>query len=134
MEKIEEFVDWTGKNYCASLADGRIAFVATGKTLQEIKANVAEGLAFHIEGMQEMELAIPPKYLSDYELVYTLTTRARLKYSDNFITRRALAAQTGIKEQQLSHYANGWKIPRAATQQRILDGLRAIVANLSVIL
>ena len=134
MGTIEVIIDWTGKNYCATLADERIAFVATGKTLQEIKANVAEGLAFHIEGMQEMELAIPPKYLSDYDLVYTLTTRARLKYSDNFITGRALAAQTGIKEQQLSHYANGRKIPRPATQQRILNGLRAIVANLSVVI
>ena len=134
MEKIEVIVDWAGKNYCAALSDERIAFVTTGKTLEEIKANVAEGLAFHIQGMQAEGLAVPREYLNKYELEYSLTTRARLKYSNTFITRRAIARQTGIKEQQLSHYVNGWKTPRPATQQRILDGLRAIVSNLSTIL
>lgn len=134
MEKIDVITDWTGKNYCAALRDERIACVATEKTLQEIKANFAEGLAFQIEGMRAEGLAVPPEYQGAYELEYTLTTRARLKYSDNFITRRALAEQTGIKEQQLSHYVNGWKSPRPATQQRIMDGLRAIVDNLSMVI
>ena len=134
MEKIEVIIDWTGKNYFAALKDERIACVATGKTLQEVKANLTEGLVFQSEGMPAEGLAVPPEYQGAYELEYTLTTRARLKYSDNFITRRALADQTGIKEQQLSHYVNGWKSPRPATEQRILNGLKAIVANLSLVL
>ena len=134
MKKIEVIIDWTGKNYCAAPSDSRIACVATGKTLQEVKANIAEGLAFQLEGMQEQGIEVPPEYLGNVEFDYVLTTRARLKYSDNFITRRALAEQTGIKEQQLSHYVNGWKSPRPATEQRILNGLRAIVANLTLVL
>ena len=134
MKKIEVIIDWTGKNYCAVPSDGRVACVATGKTLQEVKTNIAEGLAFHIEGMQEQGLEVPLEYRGDLDLNFVLTTRARLKYSDNFITRRALAEQTGIKEQQLSHYVNGWKSPRPATEQRILNGLKAIVANLTLVI
>jgi hypothetical protein len=34
--------------------------VATGGTLEEVKAEIAAAIAFHLEGMREDGLAIPP--------------------------------------------------------------------------
>ena len=34
--------------------------VATGKTIEEVKARMQEAIRFHIEGMKEDGLAIPP--------------------------------------------------------------------------
>ena len=42
--------------------------------------------------------------------------------------------ETGIAEQQLSHYANGQRHPRPAMQQRITAGILAISRRLAVIL
>jgi predicted RNase H-like HicB family nuclease len=134
MATIEIIIDWTGRNYCASPKDERIACIATGKTLEEVKQNIREGLEFHFEGMALNGDPIPAEFRSGWTAEYTLTARARLKYSDRYITLKALSDQTGINQQQLSHYVNGWKEPRPATQKRILDGLRAIVANLSMVL
>lgn len=37
---------------------------------------------------------------------------AGYRYAENYITRKALSKETGINEQQLSHYANGQRHPR----------------------
>lgn len=65
--------------------------------------------------------------------VFHLSTRALLKDAETFITRKALSIQTGINEQQLSHYANGRRKPRPAMQRRIQDGIRAIAMQSSAI-
>lgn len=114
--------------------DEGIACVATGSTLEEVEKNIIEALKFHIEGMLEDGEEVPAEFLGEWEPEFHLTTRAQLKYSDKYITRKALAKETGIAEQQLSHYANGQRHPRPNMQQRITAGLRAITRRLAVIL
>ena len=127
-------IDWMDKNFGAAPADERMACVATGKTLDEVKRNIVDALQFHIEGMIMNGETVPEEYLGDWQPEYHLTARAELRYADAYITRTALARETGINEQQLSHYANGWKIPRPETHRRILAGIEAISKRLAMIL
>ena len=133
MEKVIIQVDWVPSNFGAAPANEQVACVATGKTLEEVKTNIMEALRFHLEGMQEDGEVIPEEFLGEWEPEFHLTTRAQLKYCDNYITRKALARETGIAEQQLSHYANGQRHPKPAMQQRISKGIRAICQQLALI-
>ena len=133
MGKVIINVDWVPNNFGASPANEDIACVATGKTLEEVEKNIVEALEFHLDGMREDGEAIPAEFLGEWEPEFLLSTRAQLKYADNFITRKALARETGIAEQQLSHYANGQRHPRPAMQQRISDGIQAISRRLAFI-
>ncbi len=134
MNTIDIKIDWVDKNFAAAVADERIACVATGKTLDEVKHNIIEALEFHLEGMKQSGEPVPSEYLKKWTPAFLLTTRAQLRYADAYITRKALARETGINEQQLSHYANGWKTPRPDTRRRILDGIQAISKRLALIL
>jgi predicted RNase H-like HicB family nuclease len=134
MNTIDINIDWVDRNFGAAVADERMACVATGKTLDDVERNIVEGLKFHIEGMLMDGDVVPPEYLGDWTPAFHLTTRAQLRYADAYITRKALARETGINEQQLCHYANGRKTPRPDTRRRILEGIQAISKRLSLIL
>ncbi len=126
-------VDWADKNFCAAPADETIACVATGRDIEEVEKNIVEALKFHIEGMREYQEVIPAELEGEWEPVFKLTARAQIRYSDNYITRKALARETGIAEQQLSHYANGQRKPKPATQRKIVDGILAISKRLAFV-
>ena len=133
MSRIDILIDYTD-NYAACPMNDSIACVSTGRTLEEVKKNILEGLMFHRDGLIEDGEELPLELVGEIIPEYHLTTRAQLKYTDRYITRKALARETGIAEQQLSHYANGQRHPRPAMQERITDGIRAIASHLAVIL
>ena len=85
-------------NFGATPQNDAIACVATGKTLEEVQTNILEAIRFHIEGMQERGEVIPVGFLTEWKPEFILTTRAQLRYTDNFITRKALSRETGINE------------------------------------
>lgn len=118
-------IDWVPDNFAAAPVNDEIACIATGESLEEVKKNIIDALEFHMEGLVENGEAIPE---------FILTTRAQLKYCDLYITRKALAKETGINERQLSHYANGLRHPRPAMRLRISEGIRAIRDRLGVVL
>lgn len=123
-------IDWDGHNYASCLEDIDIACVATGKTFEAVKIDMLDALKQHIEWMKEDGDLVPEELSGEWEPEWHLTTRAQLKYSESFITRKALANATGISTQQLSHYANGWRNPRSDMQRRISDGIRTISRKL----
>ena len=127
-------VDWVPNNYSAAPLNDAIACVATGDTLEQVRANSVDALQFHIEGMMEDGEEVPMEFSGEWTPEFVLTTRAQLKYTDNYISRKALARETGIAEQQLSHYANGQRHPRPAMQARITAGIRAIAERLYLVL
>ena len=133
MKQVIINIDWMDHNFGAAPQNQDIACVATAKTLEAVENEIVEALKFHIEGMRSHGESIPEEFLGDWEPHFVLTTRAQLRYSDDFITFKALSKVTGINEQQLSHYANGRKIPRPATRKRIADGIRAISQRLLLI-
>ena len=134
MGKVLIKVDWVPNNFGAAPMNENIACVATGDTLEEVEKNIVEALQFHIEGLKEDGEAIPEEFASPWEPEFFLTTRALLKYTGTYITQKALSKETGIAEQQLSHYASGLRHPRPAIQKRIVDGIQSICQHLAVVL
>ena len=134
MRKVLIRIDWARGNYGAAPDNVAVACVATGKTLEEVERNIVEALRFHLEGMLDNGETIPEEFEGEWAPEFQLTTRAQLKYSGNYITRKALARETGIAEQQLSHYANGQRHPRPEMQRRITAGIQSICQRLSLIL
>jgi predicted RNase H-like HicB family nuclease len=51
-------IEKTRRNYSAYVPD-LPGCISTGKTLADIKRNIREAIAFHIEGMKEEGLPIP---------------------------------------------------------------------------
>ena len=131
--KVGIKIDWDRHNYASCTENEDIACIATGKTLDAVKADMLDALKQHIEWMKEDGDIVPEEFAGEWEPEWHLTTRAQLRYSEAFITRKALADATGINIQQLSHYANGWRNPRPDMQRKITDGIRAIRQKLAVI-
>jgi len=54
------------RNYSAYVPD-LLGCIATGKTVEEVKRLIREGMAFHLEGLREDGLPIPePTTLCEY--------------------------------------------------------------------
>lgn len=132
MSKIKIIVDYTD-NYAACPADDRIACVSTGRTMDEVKENIAEGLRFHIDGMRADGEPIPTEFEGEWEFEWELTARAMLHYTEGLVPKSAISKATGINQQQLTHYASGYRVPRPMMRQKILDGIHSIAALLSSI-
>ena len=132
MEKAIILVDWD-RNYSAATKDERIACIATGCSLEELRINFERSLKLHLQGMKEDGEDIPAEFSEDYELVYYLTGKALMHYVDQYVTRKALSRETGINLQQLSHYAKGHRNPRPEMQEKIIQGIRNIGKQLSEI-
>lgn len=133
MSKVIINIDWMEHNFGAAPKNEIVACVVTGKELADVERDIVEAIKFQLEGMKANGEVIPDEFLGEWEPEFVLTTRAQLRYSDNYITRKALSKETGINEQQLSHYANGYKKPRPDTQRKIADGIRAISQRLTFI-
>ena len=134
MGKIKILIDWVPNNYGAAPVNEDIACVSTGDTLEEVKQNILEALQFHADGLREDGEPIPEELEGTLVPEYELSTRALLKYTGKYITQKALAQETGIAEQQLSHYANGLRHPRLAMRERIIEGVQSIRDRLAVVL
>lgn len=127
MEKTVK-VSWTNKNFSAYFADEQIgAVVATAKTLEELKKNFKEAFEFHIDGMREDGEEIPEWATEENkEFEWQLDAAALIRSCEPYTSLAALARASGINEQQLSHYANGIKVPRPQQRERIVAGIHKI--------
>jgi predicted RNase H-like HicB family nuclease len=125
MENIIVEVSHSGKNFCA-YTEALPGCIATGKTFDELKEMISEGIIFHIDGMQKDNDPIPFEFTGEYCLVYKLSTEALLNAYNNIFTKAALSRITGINERQLWHYAAGVRKPRFAQVKRIEDGLHKL--------
>jgi predicted RNase H-like HicB family nuclease len=87
MERVMVEIEYAGGNYCAH-APLLLGCVSTGSTLGEIKRNIKEAIALHVEGSIEDGEGdlIPEVFKGEYELVYKLSAEASLN------TRRSNAA------------------------------------------
>lgn len=132
--KIKILIDWVPNNYGAAPVNEDIACVATGDSLDEVKQNILDALQFHADGLREDGEPIPEELEGALVPEFELSTRALLKYTGKYITQKALAQETGIAEQQLSHYASGLRHPRSSTRERIIEGVQSIRDRLTVVL
>lgn len=121
MEKIIINVDWED-NFVAY--SNLVAVVATHKTLEGLKEAYTFSLSEHLKSMREDGDEIPEALQGEYELHFSLNTRALLHYTEKYITRAAISRITGINEKQLGHYAQGIRNPRDEQRKKILNGIR----------
>lgn len=132
MGKIIINVDYTD-NFAAAPANEGIACISTGRTLDELKKNMEEALRWHIDSMIEDGEAVPAEFEGDWDLEWSLSVRALLHYTEKLVPKAAIAKATGINQQQLTHYASGYRIPRPAMRAKIIDGIHKIASQLSAI-
>ena len=132
MGRIIINVDYTD-NFSAAPANERIACVSTGRTFEELKKNLEEGLRWHIESMREDGEPIPAEFEGEWQLEWNLTVRALLHHIEGLVPKSALSKATGINQQQLTHYASGYRVARPAMRERILAGIRSIANQLNAV-
>lgn len=125
MGKITINVDYTD-NFAGVPANEDIACLSTGRTLDELKKNMEEALRWHIETMREDGEPVPAEFEGEWEFEWNLSVRALLHYTEKIVPKSTLAKVTGINQQQLTHYASGYRTPRPAMRDKIVEGIHAI--------
>lgn len=97
-----------------------------GNTLDDVKENVKEAIALYLEYNENApdELKGNP----DIELIFDIT--GLVKHYSQFITLPAMENLTGVNQKQLWQYANGYKVPRKETAERIERGLKYFAQRL----
>lgn len=132
MGKIGIIIDYTD-NYSACPVNEDIACVTTGRNLLELKKNIDEALHFHIDSMRKDGDAIPQEFEGDWEYIWHPTIRALIHQTDGILTRSSIAKEAGINQQQLSHYASGYRTPRPEMKRKIMNAIHTIASELSAI-
>jgi len=129
MEKIHVKIGWSGDNY-SCVADNTVLngiVLATSNTLEGLKENFQESLYFHIEGCIKDGDQLPEWLIhGQYELIYSLEISALIHRFDGVLTRSAIARASGINEEQIGHYASGYKIPRPHQKEKIINAMHSI--------
>lgn len=111
----------------------KIACVSSGRTLEELKQNMDATLRWHIDSMKNDGESIPQEFDGEWALEWSLSVRALLHYTEGLIPKAAIAKATGINQQQLTHYALGYRTPRPAMRAKIIEGLHIIGRQLLAI-
>ena len=133
MAEIIINVDYT-TNYAAAPANGEIACVVTAKTFPELQAEMESSLREHIAWMKRDGDTIPEEFQGEWSFKWNLSVRAMLHYTEGLVSRAAIAKAAGVNQQQLTHYASGYRSPRLAMRRKIQKGLNSIVQQLSILL
>lgn len=133
MSEIIIRVDYSD-NFVATPANERIACVVTADTFEELKTQMENSLREHIGWMKEDGDTVPEEFAADtWEFKWDMSVRAILHHTEKLVPKAALAKASGINQQQLTHYASGYRVARPAMKVRILAAIRDIVGNLSAI-
>lgn len=125
-------VDYTD-NFVATPANERIACLVTARTLPDLQAEMQSALRDHIAWMREDGDDIPEEFDGEWIFDWHLSVRAMLHYTEGTVSKAAISKATGINQQQLTHYASGYRVPRPAMREKIINGIHAIALKLSAI-
>lgn len=125
-------VDYTD-NFVGTPANENIACLVTARTLPELQAEMKSALKDHIAWMREDGDIIPAEFEGEWTFDWHLSVRAMLHYTEGTVSKAAISKATGINQQQLTHYASGYRVPRPAMRDRIIAGIHAIASQLSAI-
>ena len=134
METIIVYIDWCHKNFSASFSEnvpGGVAF--TADTYDNILLEAQKTLDFHLQGYVEDGEA-PQWYLDkNYKLEFQPTAAALLHSLSSDITLASISRATGINQTQLGHYLHGRSRPSRKTIDKIQNGIRKFVKDLTVV-
>lgn len=122
--KLKVQVDWCDHNYAACITDHVDGIVVvTEKTYDGLMKELSQALKLHIKSMDAA-----PEWLQqeDYDLSCSFTASASLQMALAYTTLAAISRVTGIRQAQLSHYANATSRPMEQQWGRIVSGLHQI--------
>lgn len=111
MKALNVIIERTENNYSAYIAevDG---IVATGHSIDEIKANIVNAITILLEECQEYGDEIPEELKEEYSLTFKMDVKSFLDFYAGIFTKAGLERITGINQKQLWHYASGGRNPR----------------------
>jgi len=126
---LNAVIERTENNYSAYLKeiDG---VVATGSSIDEIKAKLTEALCVLVESCKEMGCDIPDLLKEDYTISFSMDVKSLLNIYQGIFTKSGLERLTGINQKQLWHYANGLSVPRKSQIIRIENALHRLGSEL----
>lgn len=124
MKTVKVLIDWD-ENYGA-VSEAMSGCVATAKTVEAVKEAYTSALNFHLDGMKKDGDEIPHIFKGKYQLEFELSAQALLHKFDGVLTRAALSRVTGINEKLLGHYMSGYRNPRRAQRQKIVEGIHKV--------
>lgn len=125
MKALTVIIERTENNYSAYLAevDG---IVATGHSIDEIKANIINAINLVLEDCQEYGEEIPDALTGDYSLSFKMDVKSFLEFYTGIFTKSGLERITGINQKQLWHYASGNRNPRPEQVVKIETALHKL--------
>lgn len=133
MAKIDIKVDYTD-NFVAYPANEDIACIVTARTFNELQTEMKTCLREHIDWMKTDGDPVPSEFEGDdWSFEWDMSVRAILHHIEKIIPKSTLANVTGVNQQQLTHYASGYRVARPAMKEKILKGIREIACTLSAI-
>ena len=125
MENIVVTVEMGENNYSAYL-ETLPGCVTTGKSMDELKANMYEAIEGHLEVSREHGDFIPEAFDGKYRLVYRIDAESLLTHYKGIFTNSALERMTGINQRQLQRYASGKSRPMRPQSMKIQNALHRL--------
>lgn len=116
---IERSVD-----YYDAYAENCEGVYGAGKTVEEAKKNVLEGLSLLVESRPNDEL--PAILRGEYNIIFKYDVQSLLNYYNNIFSNVALEKITGVNQKLLFHYASGMKKPRESQREKIKEALHKL--------
>ena len=132
MENVVVTVELSENNYSAYLEE-LPGCVSTGKTFDDLKENISEAVAFHLEGMREDGDELPEIFTKEYQFTFHFNPQSLLQRYNGIFTNAALERMTGINQRQLQRYASGASKPLRPQAEKIENALHRLGKELSVV-
>lgn len=118
MQTLTAIIESLENNYSAYIKDID-GVVATGSTIEEIKANLVEAVRLYMETCHDLGCDLPEALKGEYKIVFSMDVKSLLTLYQGIFTKSGLERLTGINQKQLWHYANGVSTPRKAQVLKI---------------
>lgn len=125
MYTLRIIIERAENNYSAYI-DGIDGIIATGKTVDEIKANMVESINAFIEECKDLGCEIPKELQGDYELNFKMDVKSLLDFYSGVFSKAGLERITGINQKQLWHYASGNRNPRPEQSLKLETALHKL--------
>ncbi len=118
MQTLTAIIESLENNYSAYIKDVD-GVVATGSTIEEIKANLVEAVRLYMETCHDLGCDLPEALKGEYQIVFSMDVKSLLTLYQGIFTKAGLEKLTGINQKQLWHYASGISTPRKAQVLKI---------------
>lgn len=110
--------------------EGLDGIVATGATIEEIKARLINALEEYGAYCKEVGCDLPEELKGDYRIEFSMDVKSLLTIYKGIFSKSGLERLTGINQKQLWHYANGTSQPRRTQVLKLENALHRLGAEL----